>query len=119
MLNPSIKTFIKVADCGSFSAASEQLYISKVSVMNQINALEAHIGVPLFERTHQGVFLSAAGQALYKSAEKMLRLSENAIYEARQLGGAISKTIRIGASIMRPCSSLTDLWENVSGGNQE
>lgn len=119
MLNPYIKTFVKVAGCGSFSSAAEQLYISKVSVMNQINSLESHIGVPLFERTHHGVALSAAGQAFYKSAEKMLRLSENAIYEARKIGGASSKNIRIGTSLMRPCNALIDLWETISGGNQE
>jgi len=87
--------------------------------MNQINSLESHIGVLLFERTHQGVSLSAAGRVLYKSAKKMLRLSENAIYEAREVGGATAKNIRVGTSIMRPCGNLIDVWENVTGGNQE
>ena len=41
MLNPNLKTFLCVADCGSFSKASEKLYISTPSVMKQINVLES------------------------------------------------------------------------------
>ena len=69
MLNPYIKTFIKVAECGSFSSASEQLFVSKVSVMNQMNTLEASIGVRLFERTHQGIVLTDAGKSFQKNAK--------------------------------------------------
>ena len=119
MLNPYIKTFLRVAKCGSFSSAAEQLYISKVSVMNQINALEAHIGVPLFDRTHHGVSLTDAGKSFYKNAEAMVRLSEESIHEARQTGGAVSRTIRIGTSIMRPCNNLIELWENASADSTE
>ena len=119
MLNPYIKAFLRAADCGSFSSAAEQLYISKVSVMNQINALEAHIGVPLFDRTHQGVSLTGAGKSFYKNAEAMVRLSEDSIREARRIGGAVSRTIRIGTSMMRPCNSLVELWENVDTASQE
>ena len=119
MLNPYIKTFIKVADCGSFSSASEQLYISKVSVMNQINTLEDYIGVPLFKRTHQGVSLTDAGKSFYINAQKLIRFSEDSINEARQIRGDASQTIRIGTSIMRPCNSLVELWEDIDTGNQE
>ena len=119
MLNPYIQTFVEVADRGSFSSASEQLHISKVSVMNQVNALEARVGVPLFERTHQGVHLTNAGESFYKNAVKLMRLSENAITEARQIGGASAQTIRIGTSLMRPCNSLVALWESIDAGNRE
>ena len=119
LLNPYVKTFIKVADCGSFSSAAEQLYISKVSVMNQINTLESHVGVSLFERTHQGVFLTDAGKSLYKNVEKLMRLSDQAIREARQTERAMSQTIRIGTSMMRPCNNLVELWENIDTKHQD
>ena len=119
MLNPYVKTFLKAADCGSFSSAADQLYISKVSVMNQINALEARVGVPLFDRTHSGVSLTDAGRSFYQNAKAMVRLSEDSIREARQIGGAASRTIRIGASMMRPCNSLIELWENAGVDSAE
>ena len=111
MLNSQVKSFLTVADCGSFSGAADKLFLSKVSVMNQINALESQIGVRLFERTHHGVFLTEAGKSFYQYAKKLSRLSENAIREARKIGGAQSRTIRVGTSMMRPCNALVDLWE--------
>ena len=111
MLEPNIFTFITVADCGSFSAAAEKLFLSKVSVMNQINGLEKEIGVPLFQRTRQGVKLTEAGAGLYKNAKKLIRLSENAIQEARQTGGAGKELIRIGTSLMRPCNQFIEMIE--------
>lgn len=111
MLSSLVKSFLAVADCGSFSGAAGQLLVSKVSVMNQINALESQIGVRLFERTHHGVFLTEAGKSFYQNAKKLAFLSENAIREARKIGGAQSHTIRIGTSMMRPCNALVELWE--------
>ncbi len=108
MLNPYIRTFITVADCGSFSAASEALFLTKVSVMNQINALEKTVGAPLFRRTHQGVQLTDAGKSFYKNCKKIMRLADNAIQEARQAGGSQRQIIRIGASMMRPCNALIE-----------
>ena len=119
MLKPYIKAFLRVAECGSFSSAADQLYISKVSVMNQIIALEARIGVPLFERTHSGVSLTAAGKSFYQNAQAMAHLSETSVREARQIGGAASRTIRIGTSIMRPCNSLIEFWENAETDSEE
>lgn len=115
MFQSYIKTFLQVAESGSFSAAALRLYITKVSVMNQMNALEAHIGVPLFERTSQGVLLTEAGNSFRKNARKLLRLSENAIREARELGGGIARTIRVGTSMMRPATRLVELWEAIEG----
>ena len=119
LLNPYVKTFLKAADYGSFSSAANQLYISKVSVMNQINALEARIGVPLFERTHSGITLTDAGRSFYQNAQNMVRLSEASIREARQIGGATSRTIRVGASMMRPCNNLIELWEKAGADSME
>ncbi len=61
MLNPQIETFIKVAEEGSFSKASEKMYLSKVSVMKQIDALEGRTGIKLFIRTNHGAVLTPAG----------------------------------------------------------
>lgn len=111
MLHMYIKTFLEVADCGSFSAASEQLFLSKVSVMNQINALELHVGVPLLIRTNRGVSLTEAGQSFYRNAKKLQHLSDTALEEARKIGGKTERIIRIGTSLMRPCNQLVELWE--------
>ena len=72
MYNPQIETLVQVADAGSFSKAAEKMYITSVSVMNQMNTLEKRIGVKLFERTNQGVELTEAGQSIYHDAKQIM-----------------------------------------------
>lgn len=118
MYNPQIETLIHVADTGSFSKAADQMYITTVSVMNQINALEKRVGVKLFDRTNHGVKLSEAGQSIYQDAKKIIAASDAAIERARQLGGIDQSVIRIGTSILRPCKRLIDLWAKADDGTQ-
>ena len=112
MLNPFVETFIAVADCGSFSAASEKLFLSKVSVMNQINSLEKTVGAKLFKRTHHGVILTDAGKSFYRNVKEIIRLSEAAICDAQRIAGTGKQVIRIGSSVMRPCNRFIELLEN-------
>lgn len=118
MYNPQIETLIEVADLGSFSKAAEKMYITSVSIMNQINSLEKRVGVKLFERTNQGVTLTEAGQSFYHDARQIIAASDAAIQKARQIAGIEQSIIRIGTSIMRPCKRLMDLWTSVDNGTQ-
>lgn len=118
MYNPQIETLIHVADTGSFSKAADKMYITTVSVMNQINALEKRVGVKLFDRTNHGVKLTEAGQSIYQDAKKIIAASDAAIERARQIGGVEQSVIRIGTSILRPCKRLIDLWAKADDGTQ-
>ena len=82
MYNPQIYTLIETVEAGSFAKAAERLHITPVSVMNQINALEARWGVKLFERTNRGVVLTAAGRSLCADAKRMIAESEAAVMRA-------------------------------------
>ena len=79
MYNQQIYTFVQVVESGSFSKASEKLFISMVSIRKQINALENHINVKLLERTNQGVILTAAGRSIYEDAKKIIEASNISI----------------------------------------
>ena len=54
-----------MADCGSFSKASERLFITRTAVIKQISGLESRLGVKLFIRSSRGVAMTPAGQCLY------------------------------------------------------
>ncbi|MCM1498396.1 MAG: LysR family transcriptional regulator [Clostridium sp.] len=116
MYNRELITFIAVADQGSFLKASKELYITAVSVMNQINKLEADVGVKLIERTSQGTQLTPAGRSFYKDAKKIIKHSEQAIARTRQIAKNEKQSIRIGTSILRPCKMLVDLWSKMDDG---
>ena len=114
MLNPNLKTFLCVADCGSFNKAAEKLYISPPSVMKQINTLEKHLELKLFDRTSQGIRLTPAGQVLYRHARRLEDEAAKAIAEARREAGRAETTFCIGSSILNPCKPFMDLWYRVN-----
>lgn len=116
MYSRELDTFIAVADLGSFLKTSEALYTTAASVMNQMNKLEANVGVKLLERTSQGARLTAAGRSFYKDAKKIIRHSEQAIARARQIAKNEKLAIRVGTSILRPCAMLIDLWSKIDDG---
>ena len=75
-----IRTFIAVADTGSFVAASSRLFVTQSAVSLRIQRLENSLGKPLFIRSKAGVGLTPAGQAFERYAVSMVKLWE----EARQ-----------------------------------
>lgn len=114
MFNPQLKTFVTVADCGSFNKAAEALYISPPSVMKQLNALEKHLELKLLDRTNQGIRLTAAGRVIYRHAKEMFERSEQAISEARKEEARASTTFCIGSSLLNPCKPFMDLWYQIN-----
>lgn len=116
MYSRKLITFIAVAEQGSFLKASKELYITPASVMNQMNKLEASVGVKLIERTSQGTRLTAAGRSVYKDAKKLIRQSEQAIAHARRIAKEERLTVRVGTSILRPCRPLVDMWSKIDNG---
>ena len=113
MYNQQIKTFIVVADSGSFSKAAERLFITTVSVMKQINSLENHIGVKLLKRTNQGVTLTKEGEYVYKTAKQIIEISDNTINKIKKDKKEETYTIKVGTSLLFPAKPLIDLWNRV------
>jgi DNA-binding transcriptional LysR family regulator len=116
MYNSCIKTFIEVVKCKSFSSASEKLYISKVSIMKQINAFEKHVGVKLLIRSNHGVALTEAGKEIYEAGNKIVNFSESTINKLRKTYNQ-ELTVKIGTSLLYPANELIDLWRNVPDSN--
>lgn len=113
MYNPQIETFIKVADAGSFSKASEQMFITPTAVIKQINLLENELNLQLFVRTHRGLTLTKAGESLYKDAKYIINYSKEAVLRARKAMQQSAGTIRIGISPMTPCQFLLNIWDKI------
>ena len=119
MYNPQIKTFLQVADRGSFSKAAESLFVTPASVMKQMNALEERLELKLLDRTNQGIALTDAGRAIYDAAKKMIAESEDAVRKAKAVQQQATKTIRIGSSFLNPGKVLIDLWNRINPASRE
>ncbi|MDO4554091.1 MAG: LysR family transcriptional regulator [Lachnospiraceae bacterium] len=108
MYNHQLDAFLKAADCGSFSKAAKELFITPTSLIQQINLLESKMEITLFNRTTHGITLTPAGESLYQDAKNIIRLSNNAIERARMLQGTASNEICIGTSLITKCRYLAD-----------
>ena len=114
MYNPVLDTFITVAECGSFTKASELLYISPTAVMKQMNTLEAHLDVKLTERTPTGVKLTAAGEIIYRDAKFMKDYSKKSLAEAKAAEFSYDTTFCVGTSLLNPAKPFMDIWYRVN-----
>lgn len=113
MYSRELYTFVIAAEKGSFLSASKELFITPASVMNQINKFESQIGIKLIERTNQGITLTSAGRSIYKEAKKIIKISDRAISQAKQIALNEQKVINVGTSILRPCKMLVDLRSEI------
>jgi DNA-binding transcriptional LysR family regulator len=72
-----LRTFRVVARTLNFTRAAGELHYAQSSVTEQIQALEAELGTPLFERGRR-LGLTAAGERLVGYADRVLALVEEA-----------------------------------------
>ncbi|EGU44025.1 LysR family transcriptional regulator [Vibrio splendidus] len=70
-----LETFLKVAQLKNFSAAAEQLDVSKGLVSRHIKSLESDLTCTLFHRTTRSVTLTEAGRELLDTAQKIEELT--------------------------------------------
>ncbi|MEB7641311.1 LysR family transcriptional regulator [Acinetobacter pittii] len=80
--------FIKIVEEGSFTAASEKLFIAQSALSRQMKLLEEEIDFQLFDRTDKKAKLTAAGQVFYK------KIKDNMAYLNEIIG--LSKNIAEG-----------------------
>lgn len=92
-----LKYFITVAQTLNFSEAARRLYITQGTLSQQIQQLEYELGSQLFERSTHSVCLTEAGEELLPLASETIEASENCLTRMRDLRGALSGTLRLGA----------------------
>jgi DNA-binding transcriptional LysR family regulator len=68
----AMRLLLRVADRGSFSAASRDLGVPLATVSRKVNELEAHLGAKLLVRTTRKVALTDTGVAYLASARRIL-----------------------------------------------
>jgi LysR family transcriptional regulator, cell division regulator len=81
-----LSTFSAVARHRGITRAAEELATVQSNVTNRIRALEAELGVALFERHSRGMTLTAAGQRLLPYVERLATLLQEAVAAARDDG---------------------------------
>lgn len=67
-----MQVFLKVVETGSFTAAAEELGLTKSSTSRQVTALEKRLGVRLLQRSTRSLRLTNAGEVYFERARTAL-----------------------------------------------
>ena len=87
-----IRSFVAVAQYGSFSRAAGHLGYSQAAVTIQMKQLEQKLGVVLLDRIGKGVHLTNSGERFYPHAIRILNdlsLAQEDLQEETQLTGSL------------------------------
>ena len=93
-----LNAFIKVADNGSFTRASDQMYLTQSAVSGLIKELESSLGVVLFDRTTRQLSLSVVGHHLLPQARRILNEMQLFENEASSLTSLAQGNVRLAVS---------------------
>lgn len=111
----NIRYFLAAARTHSLSAASRTLDCNQPTVGRRIDALEAQLGVRLFQRHSGGLTLTEDGQRLFAAAQTMEKGAADVLSATRSDINAMAGVVRVaapeglGVSILSP--RLGDLYK--------
>lgn len=91
-----LRSFVAVADTGSFSQAAAMHNQAQSSLSRQIAALEAELGLRLLERHGRGAVPTEAGQVLLGHARGLLEGAERALTDLRELQANPGGRVTVG-----------------------
>jgi len=94
----TLKFFIEVASEGSFTRASQKLYISQPTLSRRIQELEAELGVTLFIRHSHTLTLSSEGEQFFTAATDVLNRVDQLthMFDPQNNSENTSQLIKIG-----------------------
>ncbi len=100
----AMKAFARVVETGSFTKAAETLHMSKTSVTQLIQQLEARLRVRLLNRTTRKVNITADGAAYYERVVRLLADMDDA--ETSLSSAALAPRGRLRVDVPSPFASM-------------
>ena len=106
----NIKTFIRVYELGSMSAAARDQRISPAVASARISQLEEHLSVRLFQRTTRMLHPTEQGKLFYSGATRVLEAVEDAEAAVQDITQNPRGTLYVSptwhwTAFNRPCDS--------------
>lgn len=106
-----LQTFCDLAETLNYTRTAERLHYAQSSVMEQVQALEDHFGVPLIERAGRQLRLTAAGEQVRVEARRIVRLAQEMRERVRaQDGGAALSVLAPETFCVRRLPAVLQAW---------
>ncbi|WP_066095308.1 LysR family transcriptional regulator [Xanthomonas massiliensis] len=95
-----LKALVEVVRRGGFSAAAETLHTTQPNISKTVKQLEEQAGLPLLDRSRQGVRLTPAGEIIYRRALTLLAERDSLEAELDDLRGLRSGELNLGLPLL-------------------
>ncbi len=95
----AMRSFVRVYETRSFSAAGKDLNLSQPSVSKAVAQLEQELGVQLFLRSTRGIAPTDAGQKFYEHAIRTLEEADLAIMAVKGENAPLTGKLRVSGTI--------------------
>jgi LysR family cyn operon transcriptional activator len=93
-----LHAFAAIVDVGGLAKAATRLHLSQPALSRQIQALEADLGVALFDRIGRRVQLTSQGEDLLLRSRRLLAEAESLGERARELKSGETGILRVAAT---------------------
>ncbi|MCF8475052.1 MAG: LysR family transcriptional regulator [Emcibacter sp.] len=104
-----LKYFLAVVETGSFTKASERVYVTQPTLSAGIKKLETNLGTSLFDRSARRVFLTENGTRFVERAKAVLHQLNLA--EAAMRAEDTPKLLRLGILMTIPSQSIQQILQ--------
>jgi DNA-binding transcriptional LysR family regulator len=98
MADRRLQVFHTVARLLSFTKAAEHLHMTQPAVTFQVRQLEEHFNTRMFDRTHNRISLTDAGQVVLEYADKIFEQYGQMESAVKEMTGEMNGSLTIGAS---------------------
>jgi LysR family transcriptional regulator, cyn operon transcriptional activator len=110
-----LRTFAAIVDAGGIHRAATRLNLTQPAASRQIQALEAELGVLLFDRIGRRLQLTSEGEDLLRRSRRLLTDAESLRERASALKKGDTGILRVGATPMvieNTLSGFLDYWRS-------
>ena len=90
-----IRSFIIVAESGSFNKAEKNTFLTKQALKKHVDCLESEMAFTLIRRSQKGIQLTPAGKMFYDASKESLERLDQLIKNCRNVAGR-NTCLRIG-----------------------
>ncbi len=91
----NLESFIRSAECGSFSAAARRLGVTPAAVSRNVAMLERNLGVRLFQRSSRSLTLTEDGERFLASVSEGLESIQSAIAGIKTHAGKPAGVLKV------------------------
>ncbi|WP_114390797.1 LysR family transcriptional regulator [Notoacmeibacter marinus] len=95
----NVRTFTRIYELGSMSAAARDLHISPAVASARISQLEQHLDVRLFQRTTRSLSPTEQGRIFYEGARRIIEAVEDAEAGVSAVTGAPAGTLFVATPL--------------------